>query len=329
MDFSSDSRSYVSEFFTAKRGINIRLIVVAAIFIVSVVCMFAFSTIPDPDPSEMTLDTKSGDYCQLVIADLELAATSETEGYYYILDVNGYLGIIMTKPIDLSGELLDVYNDTTDTLTVTVTGIAEDFPDQLIGFAIEDFELADEAEFYDYFGYCLLNVSRDYTNTGFEISLFIAIIALVILLIMGIVALAKISKKKSAIRRMEASGELDRVAREMRSPDSVTLENGSAKLIMTENYFISNDGNIIRLSDILWCYRQIRKINGISYNAGLVLACKNKKTYFILGAVPSKSKEATLLEVVNALHERIPDLLIGYTRENRLEYKQRLNNVGF
>lgn len=153
----------------------------------------------------------------------------------------------------------------------------EDFPDQLIGFAIEDFELADEAEFYDYFGYCLLNVSHDYTNTGFEISLFIAIIALVILLIMGIVALAKISKKKSAIRRMEASGELDRVAREMRSPDSVTLENGSAKLIMTENYFISNDGNIIRLSDILWCYRQIRKINGISYNAGLVLACKNKK----------------------------------------------------
>ncbi len=329
MEFENYSKNIVTDFFAQKKDkvVNLKLVIVIAIMLVSIVCVFALAGVPDPEPEIMTLDTQRGDYCKITVADIELAATSDTTGYYYILDNEGYLGLICTSPIDLTGELLDVYNDATGTVTATVTGLAADIPEELVGFAIEDFELAGVSDFHDYFGYYLLDINRTYTNTWFEVALFCAFIFTIIAVIMILAALIRRAKKKNAIRKLEASGELDRVAREMRSPDTLTLEDGSSKIVLTPSYLVANDGYVIRLSDILWCFKQVRKINGFSVGSGLTLACKHKKSYFIFSASPNQSHENAILAVVNALKERLPDMMIGYTGDNRRVYKQKLKEV--
>lgn len=328
MEFQNESRAIINDFFAQKKkkSLNITVIIFIAAALVSLVCLIAFANVPKPEPTLMSLETKKGEYCKITVADIDLAATSDTEGYYYILDNNGYLGIIMTSPIELTGELMDVYNDTTGTITATVTGIASDIPADLINFAISDFELQNNDEFNEYFGYYLLDTTRYYSNTGFGIALLCSFVSITAVIILGITLLIERFKKKNAISRIESSGELDQIAREMRSYGNYSIENSDSCAIITTNYLISNEGYIIKLSDILWCYKQTRKVNGISINAGLTLACRKKKSYFILGTLPNQANNDKILEIVNLLKDRLPSLLIGYTRENKKAYKQKLKD---
>ena len=98
---------------------------------------------------------------------------------------------------------------------------------------------------------------------------------------------------------------------------------------LTDNYILSYGSGVklIELKDIVWIYPFITRQRGIVTNKSLYVITNDKKTNVIaLVNAMSKKSKAAFDELYQNIINRVPDVLVGYSKENKELVKERYKN---
>lgn len=98
---------------------------------------------------------------------------------------------------------------------------------------------------------------------------------------------------------------------------------------LTDNYILSYGSGVklIELKDIVWIYPFITRQRGIVTNKSIYVITNDKKTNVIaLVNAMSKKSKAAFDELYQNIINRVPDVLVGYSKENKELVKERYKN---
>ena len=98
---------------------------------------------------------------------------------------------------------------------------------------------------------------------------------------------------------------------------------------LTDNYILSYGSGVklIELKDIVWIYPFITRQRGIVTNKSIYVITNDKKTNVIaLVNAMSKKNKSAFDELYQNIINRVPDVLIGYSKENKELVKERYKN---
>ena len=155
------------------------------------------------------------------------------------------------------------------------------------------------------------------------------------LIIFGIFSLSGIAliiiyfvrNSKSKKMLSEHARELEKVESDIRNGSGVHSK--ECHVYLTDNYILSYGSGVklIELKDIVWIYPFITKQRGIATNKSLYIITNDKKTNVIalINAMSKKSK-AAFDELYQNIINRVPDVLVGYSKENKELVKERYKN---
>lgn len=155
------------------------------------------------------------------------------------------------------------------------------------------------------------------------------------LIIFGIFSLSGIAliiiyfvrNSKSKKLLLEHARELEKVESDIRNGSDVHSK--ECHVYLTDNYILSYGSGVklIELKDIVWIYPFITKQRGIATNKSLYIITNDKKTNVIalINAMSKKSK-AAFDELYQNIINRVPDVLVGYSKENKELVKERYKN---
>lgn len=130
-------------------------------------------------------------------------------------------------------------------------------------------------------------------------------------------------RTKKTLADLESKGLLDRVAAEMTGPNKRVI--GKDRAILTENFLIiKRTGRVVALNSVVWAYkhRLTQRVFLIPVNVqdSLWIGDGVKAPREML-AYGGKDKNDELKDVMIAMYNRNPRMLIGYTSENQNAYK--------
>lgn len=114
--------------------------------------------------------TEDGQLAQVEIQVLDTIASDSTQVFYFAAGPSSYLYLLTLPSSRVNGEFREMFNqslsfDGSELLDpITVYGTAHEIPDELIELCLETFNLPDETEFRNYFGYYYLNSTELPTN---------------------------------------------------------------------------------------------------------------------------------------------------------------------
>ena len=92
------------------------------------------------------------------------------------------------------------------------------------------------------------------------------------------------------------------------------------RIYLTDNYIVSNLNNILRVNryeDFIWIYISKLQQYGSTANIFVRVKTKNKKQYDIASSLD----ENKLNEIIDLIKQKNTNILVGFTTENRKEYK--------
>lgn len=155
------------------------------------------------------------------------------------------------------------------------------------------------------------------------------------LIIFGIFSLSGIAliiiyfvrNSKSKKMLLEHARELEKVESDIRNGSGVHSK--ECHVYLTDNYILSYGSGVklLELKDIVWIYPFITKQKGIVTNKSLYIITNDKKTNVIaLVNAMSKKSKAAFDELYQNIVNRVPDVLIGYSKENKELVKERYKN---
>ena len=130
-------------------------------------------------------------------------------------------------------------------------------------------------------------------------------------------------RTKKTLADLESKGLLDMVAAEMTGPNKRVI--GKDRAILTENFLIiKRTGRVVALNSVVWAYkhRLTQRVFLIPVNVqdSLWIGDGVKAPREML-AYGGKDKNDELKDVMIAMYNRNPRMLIGYTSENQNAYK--------
>lgn len=131
------------------------------------------------------------------------------------------------------------------------------------------------------------------------------------------------SNAKKTLAALESKGLLDKVAAEMTGPNKRVI--GKNRAILTENFLvIKRTGHVVALNSVVWAYkyRLTQRVFLIPVNVqeslwigdGVKAPCQ-------LLSMGGKDKNDELKDVMVAMYNRNPRMLVGYSPENQRAYK--------
>lgn len=188
-----------------------------------------------------------------------------------------------------------------------------------------------EDEYEQYFGTLLLNAT---TSPAEERSWMFMLVMLFSFLGAAVfLAISGSGKRytRRCLRRLEelglaeqAAAELDAALAGQQTGASDCLDGG--KVLLTEHYlFVRRAGVAVPYTDILWCHLQIQQ-----HTLGLATTFLNLYTATVKGTtlhVPGRRNEESIRQYVDTIVARIrihnPELLVGFTPENKRLYRER------
>ena len=95
---------------------------------------------------------------------------------------------------------------------------------------------------------------------------------------------------------------------------------------LTENYILSYKSKLVKINymDIVWIYPHTEKYRGVT-NASIMVMDKNGKIHSIgyMNLTPKTSPEYN--ELYDSLLNKVPNVLHGYTAENKQKAKEEVN----
>lgn len=276
-------------------------------------------------------EDKEGMLVKLEITNIspEFAVKEEKntkQKYHFAVDKNNYWYIVRLTDATYQKMKSELEADK-ENFKYVLKGYIYDDPTELKRLAISaynqlltgDDEKLTNSNFKDYLGSTYLDETKTpddstaMTLIGFGIG--VAILSSIFL----IISISQITKLKSTLKKYDA----EELKEEL---NNINIDEYKKQAIyLTNKYVIStiNGLDVFEYSDILWLYNEKRRQNGIVIGIWIMACTKNNKKIQIASA----NKEDILIEIMTKIKEKNQDILIGFTRENSKQYKERVKNI--
>lgn len=269
--------------------------------------------------------------------------SSEPTNAFYIVDDGEIFYIAYLSDADYK----KLNTDSISKKPITIKGATKNIPPELKKQVIELFNQTDfkikEEEFEKYFGsyyidttatlittnnfesfYGGLYLDTAGTNTLSNILFVLGIIFFAITFWIVVIYLFKRIRVNKRLKKLD-DGELEKIEEEIDSKDSFYYE--KIHVILTKNYLIDTYSKltILKYEDLIWMYEHKLRQYGFTTLKNLVLLDKKNKAHSvaIISGMTRKSQEI-LDEIADTIATKNKNILIGYTKENRLAAKERI-----
>ena len=271
------------------------------------------------------------EYVEVTITDIPYGFAEEendgiTRNYYFVYDQYDYMYIV--RLMDSTYTMLEnKYNENPEEFSYTLKGYIFEDPEELKQLPISSYNEAMEKEivnaenFRSYFGNTYLDeVLTPYSDTSAElvgIGAGIDVLAIV-LLIIYIVGYIKTKKALKKYDKEDIEYELSKTS---------TIEYKKAKVYLTDKYIVSKVMGLIVLeyNELVWLYNEKRRVNGIPTTINLK-GFTNKKGYELAEISAYGEGENLLIEIMNKIQEKNPQVMLGFIKENQQSYKEIKKN---
>ncbi len=128
---------------------------------------------------------------------------------------------------------------------------------------------------------------------------------------------------KSRLKKYDKRYNIDTIKAELLAPDA--LKTGT--IYFTKNYIIShNSGNIFigRYDELMWIYINAVKQNGITIAKRIIGYTTTSKQWQCI--IANVLDDNIMMQIFELIRSRNPNVLIGFTNENKEAYQMRLKN---
>ena len=173
--------------------------------------------------------------------------------------------------------------------------------------------------FKDYLGTVYMDTFET-PNNDIMATLSVSVIFLVIggILIIAFVCVKMRTKKN--MKKVEENWE--KILNELDSSDCFHYK--KANLYITKNYLISYAAGLelYDYKDIVWIYPHEYRYNGSLSQKSMMIVLKDSKTKKLATVSDSKKNLNLFDEMYESLLNKMPDVLSGYTKENKEKAKQ-------
>ncbi len=244
------------------------------------------------------------------------------ENYIYIVDLNDKNREALNTIFDYSyrGDKEEEQPD-----PVTIKGMTKAIPSDLKKIAIDAYnELYGEKKlnttnFKDYFGVVYLDTFES-PMTNITTEFIVCLPTLIIGFIILFVYFRKNSTTKKCIQKME--NKWDDLLNEMDASD--TFHYKKAKIYITRNYLVNyaNGLEVYNYQDMVWIYPFEYRYNGSLSQKSIFVVTKDSKAHKLATVSASKKNLILFDELYDTFLNRVPNVLSGYTKENREKAKE-------
>lgn len=267
------------------------------------------------------LEGENNSYVYLdVIGVSDWVYTYDTTTYYVLADTTHriYVGSLPDEQFEAMRHQNDYWNGLNDEeIPVRVTGITLRLTDTMKSSFMEVFELSD-GEFDDYFGYHSFSAGTNPREENAAMWSVIAVLLAFFSLFCLIGGGAHLFAVNKAITRLEKSGQLSQAAAELNSPLAESVNKD--RLRLTSRFLFGRRAGLAApWEDVLWCYERVVKLYGVVGEHRLIICTSDGKTH----SIGFGSKEDELQRVMADLKARNPEMLIGFSRENRKAWREQ------
>ncbi len=208
---------------------------------------------------------------------------------------------------------------------VTICGITQTVPDKLKDLAIKSYnelyddEIVNEENFYEQLGVYYLDTTQPPTSDLIGETIFVSIFFFI-----GLILVITYIKRDSTTRKTleRYASTIENIKMDALNPE--TVFNKKAKVYFTKEYIINfaTSFEIIDYKDIVWIYPYILRTNGFVTQKSIYVVTKDKKVHIVASLPTNKKDIITYEELYNTLITKVPDALIGYTKENQEKVKE-------
>ena len=175
----------------------------------------------------------------------------------------------------------------------------------------------------DYFGVMYLDATYAAGSDTFAMWMVGFVICLVLGIVFLLISLPASINFKKCMAILEERGLVDAAANDLQSEAAVKVGKDCARL--GRNFFFGkNSGMVLHYSDFQWLYRQNVKRNFITVAVNLVVST-NTMNQKVLLTYNGGNRDEELNKVFMAVAQNNPNVLLGYSAENRNAYKERKN----
>lgn len=245
--------------------------------------------------------------------------------YYYVQDEEGY--IFIAKISDETMEKVrKAYDEQKENFSYNLEGYIFNIPEDVKQLAMSEasyyFEGAPtitEETYEDYFGKTYLNegVTPDTELNGYITggAVFLGGIG-VAFFIWYIVSVIRVRKYTRNANLEDVKYELQKSTVKCFPKETIYL---------TDKYIVSKVNGLLRVNeyeDFVWIYNLKAQQYGHTVNIFLTAKTKNKKQFHIATSLD----ENRLMQIMSLIKEKNPEVLIGFTDENKEEYKKYIKN---
>ena len=271
------------------------------------------------------------EYVEVTITDIPYGFAEEendgiTRNYYFVYDQYDYMYIV--RLTDTTYSILEnMYNENPEEFSYTLKGYIFEDPEELKELAISAYnegmeeDIVNEDNFRSYFGNTYLDeVLTPYSDTsatlvGIGAGIDVLAFVLLILYIIGYI------KTKNALKKY------DKEDIEYELSKASTIEYKKAKVYLTDKYIISKvmGLTVLEYNELAWLYNEKRRVNGIPTTINLK-GFTSKKVYGLAEVSAYGEGENLLIEIMNKIQEKNPQIMLGFTKENQQSYKEIKKN---
>ncbi|MBQ8472855.1 MAG: hypothetical protein IJ501_05075 [Bacilli bacterium] len=279
-------------------------------------------------------ETKDDVYAYIdVNTEPYLFAAYENDGveddakFYFVMDANNNLYVVYMESDDY--KKLNVKNIKEN--PIKIVGLTKEIQSDVKELAISSYNeemgeiyLTDE-NFKDYVGLIYLDMVTD----GSDLSIYYIAGGVSFLFFLGFFTtyLTGYLKNKKIFGKYSKE-ELERISSEIYQIEE-TNPYSKMKLYLLNDYIVDTSNNIVilRYTDILWAYPYEYRYNGLLVNKNIKVINNKNKIYEIANTkFLDKNKDLTLQEILNKLAEKDLDIILGYNKENKKKFKEKLKN---
>ena len=272
-------------------------------------------------------DTKSGTYAYIKVVGIsDWVYKVDGDTYYVVLDKNhdAYVVRVSNSEFNKMDEQNEYFmeDDASMPKAYQLSGVARKLTTNYRNEIADCFDIP-SYESQDYFGTMYLDATSTPGTDGMAMWMVGFILCLTFGILFLAISLPASGNFKKCVAALEERGMLDMAAAELESGTCEQVGKDCAKL-GRQFIFGKNSGIVLPYSEIQWLYRQTVKRNFITVAVNLVV-CTNKLNQKVLVSYKGKNRDEDLNKVFMTVAERNPHALLGYSSENRKEYKERKN----
>ena len=243
--------------------------------------------------------------------------------YYFAVDENGKMIVAKINKQDADSMTSQrSYFENTDLnekpVSVRLSGMTREMPVDLVEKTSKELSISIH-EFREMVGYCYL----DTVDTSTERVVFV-VFALILGVMLTVVVLysAYSHSGKRSLKLLKKRNMLDDAAADLTS-DLACESFIKDRVRMSDRFiFAKKTGLGVPWEDVLWVYPKLNMFYGATLARNLMVATSTGKEHMI-----NCRKEADLKELMDRISQHCPQAMMGYSRDNRKRYKERVKYI--